>query len=153
MNKKLSVFIVVLIITLVISVTGCTQSSSKKKTSSEKESGTQEKSESTKTEEIKPRGFKSSETANSTMKAQIKNFAFMPSEIKIKKGDTVIWTNEDPEDHNVISVPGSVSGNELNSGTLSQNQTYSHTFNNTGTFEYYCSIHPSSMTKAKVIVE
>ena len=31
----------------------------------------------------------------------------------------------------------------LASGILQEGQTYSHTFNSAGTFNYICSIHPS----------
>jgi plastocyanin len=77
---------------------------------------------------------------------EIKSFAFSPSTLTIHKGDTVTWTNYDSMGHTVTSN----SGNELNSGTLSNTQTYSHTFNTVGTFAYRCTIHPSM--QATIIV-
>ena len=77
----------------------------------------------------------------------IENFAFSPSELRIKKGDSIVWTNQDSVRHTVTSD----SGNELGSGLLSQGQTYSHTFNTRGTFAYHCAPHPNM--KAKIIVE
>ncbi len=77
----------------------------------------------------------------------IKNFAFEPAELKIKKGTTVKWQNFDSAPHDVTST----TGKELGSATLSANDAYEHAFNEPGTFEYYCSIHPRM--KAKVIVE
>jgi amicyanin len=77
----------------------------------------------------------------------IRNFAFSPSQINIKVGDTITWTNSDTAPHTVTSD----SGSELDSPTISVGQTYSHTFANTGTFDYYCTIHPSM--KGKVVVE
>jgi len=74
----------------------------------------------------------------------IKGFAFNPSTITIKKGTTVIWTQQDSTLH-------TVTGTGLKSGNLAKGQTFSHTFNDVGTFDYHCSIHPS-MT-GKVIVE
>ena len=82
-----------------------------------------------------------------TYNIEIKDFAFSPSSLTINKGDTVIWTNKDSVSHPVTSD----SGNELNSGTLSQGQTYSHTFSAAETFFYHCSVHP--MMKAKIIVQ
>jgi amicyanin len=76
----------------------------------------------------------------------ISGFAFSPAELSIKAGDTVTWTNEDSAPHTIISD----SGNEIGSETLSNGQTYSHTFNTAGTFDYHCSIHKSM--KAKIIV-
>ena len=77
----------------------------------------------------------------------ISNFAFTPSELKVKVGDTVTWTNKDSAPHTVTSD----SGSELASQSLSKGQTYSHTFSQAGTYSYHCSIHTGM--KAKVIVE
>ena len=82
-----------------------------------------------------------------TYDVEIKNFAFSQSTLTIKKGDTVKWTNNDGASHTVVSD----SGSEINSGTLAPGQSYSHTFNDAGTFAYHCAIHPSM--KAKIIVE
>jgi plastocyanin len=77
----------------------------------------------------------------------IEGFAFSPSNLTINKGEAVVWTNNDPVAHTVSSD----SGSELASGTISMGQTYSHTFNTVGTFDYHCSIH--TMMKAKIIVQ
>lgn len=82
-----------------------------------------------------------------TYTSDINNFSFNPPELKIKKGDTVIWTNSDSAPHTITSD----AGNELGSSTLSSGQTYKHTFNTAGTFNYHCSIHPSM--KANVVVK
>lgn len=84
---------------------------------------------------------------NDGISIEIKDFLFNPMEIRIKVGDSVTWTNKDSMKHTVTSD----SGNELNSATLSQGDTYSHTFNKVGTFDYHCTIHLSM--KAKIIVE
>jgi plastocyanin len=76
----------------------------------------------------------------------IKGFAFNPSTVNIKVGDSVIWTNEDSAPHTIVSD----SGNEIGSGTLSSGATYSHTFSTAGTYEYHCGIHTSM--KGKIIV-
>ena len=77
----------------------------------------------------------------------IKDFAFSPAEIRIKKGIAIRWKNYDSAPHDVTSTIGK----ELASATLQNNDEYQHAFNEIGTFEYYCSIHPRM--KAKVIVE
>lgn len=77
----------------------------------------------------------------------IRDFSYSPAEITIEKGTTVTWTNQDSALHTVSSDQGW----DLDSGSLSQLQSYSHTFNESGTFEYHCVFH--SMMKAKVIVE
>jgi amicyanin len=77
----------------------------------------------------------------------ISNFAFSDTVLTIKKGDTVTWTNKDSAPHTVTSD----SGRELDSPRMSQSETYSHTFNTAGIFNYHCAVHPD-MT-AKIIVE
>ena len=84
---------------------------------------------------------------SATVTVEIKDFAFNPATITIKKGTTVTWTNQDSAPHTVTSE----SGNELDSPTLSKGQSYSHTFNEVGTFSYYCTIHPR--IKGNVVVE
>lgn len=76
----------------------------------------------------------------------ISNFAFSPSELTIKTGDTVAWTNNDSATHTITSD----SGGEL-SGNVPQGQAYSHTFNSAGTYAYHCSIHTSM--KGTITVE
>jgi len=82
-----------------------------------------------------------------TYQVEIKNFAFSQEELRIKSGDTVVWTNKDSVMHTVTSD----SGSEMDSELLSEEQTYSHTFNTVGIYEYYCRPHP--YMKAKIIVE
>ena len=86
-------------------------------------------------------------SSDAVVMLSIKNFAFEPAELRVKKGQKAIWQNYDSAPHDVTSV----SGTELGSATLSTNDVYEHAFNEIGTFEYYCSIHPRM--RAKVIVE
>jgi plastocyanin len=85
-------------------------------------------------------------TGNSNT-VSIKGFAFNPSTLTVPVGTTVTWTNDDSTSHTVTSD----SGSELSSGSISPGQTYSHTFNTAGTFDYHCRIHTSM--KGNVIVE
>lgn len=64
------------------------------------------------------------------------DFKFMPGIISISKGDTVIWKNTDSAGHDV-----SVSG--ITSPIFGNGQTFSFTFNETGTFDYFCTVHPT----------
>jgi plastocyanin len=63
------------------------------------------------------------------------SFRFSPSSITVGAGDTVAWTNNGNEPHDVT-------GSGLASGILQTGQGYSHTFASSGTFSYICSIHP-----------
>ena len=72
----------------------------------------------------------------------IKNFAFVPQQISIKRGTTVTWINCDDagtDSHTTTSNSGIWS-----SPTLTAGDTYSRTFNDaTGTvFDYHCIPHP-----------
>ena len=77
-------------------------------------------------------------------KVAIKSFAFSPATITIKKGDAVSWTNEDSSAHTATG-PG------FDSGTLGPGKSYSYTFNDAGSKDYICSLHPSM--RAMVVVQ
>ena len=85
-----------------------------------------------------------------TIEIDIKSFSFDPKTIAITKGDTVVWTNMDAAPHTVTSDVGSAK-NELDSPTLAKGDTYSHTFNDLGTYAYHCTIHTAM--KGKIIVD
>ncbi len=61
---------------------------------------------------------------------------FVPATITVKKGATVTWTNQDSASHSVKS-------DGFQSDNLSYNQSYSHTFNTVGSFQYYDGLHSS----------
>lgn len=77
----------------------------------------------------------------------IEGFTFSPKTITIKVGETITWINRDPTSHPIQSD----TGDEISSGNLPKDQTYSHTFNTAGTYAYYCTAHPSM--RGAVIVE
>jgi plastocyanin len=79
-----------------------------------------------------------------TVAGSIVAFAFNPNPININVGDTVRWTNNDPVDHTTTST-----GN-WNSGSLTSGASFSEVFESPGTFNYFCSIHPS-MTATVVV--
>lgn len=83
---------------------------------------------------------------NLSASIDIHDMAFAPTTLTIKKGTTVTWTNGDPFGHDVISDTGS----ELVRYLIHMNETYSHTFNDVGTFNYHCAAHPTM--KGSVIV-
>ena len=72
----------------------------------------------------------------------IKGFAFNPNQPSVTKGATITWTNDDGTAHTVTSgVPGTPSGKFNQS--LEAGKTFSFTFTDTGTYEFFCSIHNS----------
>jgi plastocyanin len=77
--------------------------------------------------------------------ASINNFKFMPNNITVPVGTTVVWENNDDIPHTVVSLDGS-----FRSAALDTEDKFSFTFNKAGTFEYFCSLHP--YMKAEVVV-
>lgn len=82
-----------------------------------------------------------------TNTVEIKGFAFNPSTITVTKGTTVKWTHNDGAPHTVTTTSAPV---DFDSGRMNKGGTFSQIFDTAGTYEYYCSIHPSM--KGKVIV-
>ncbi|MFA5831362.1 MAG: cupredoxin family copper-binding protein [Candidatus Paceibacterota bacterium] len=74
--------------------------------------------------------------AAQTYQISIKNFAFSPASLNVKKGDTVVWTNED-------GAPHQIAGSGFKSEVLQNGATYGFTFTEAGGFSYICSLHPS----------
>lgn len=84
-----------------------------------------------------PSAAASSSASVSIVGSDPDSYGFSPASITIQAGTTVTWNNASsaPEGH-------TVSGSGLESGTLHQGQSYSHSFGSPGTFSYICSIHP-----------
>lgn len=87
------------------------------------------------------------QTAKKTTAISIKDFAFSPTSKTITKGAKVTWTNNDSTAHTVMSDDKNGPKSQL----LNNGGKYSFTFNNKGTFKYYCSVHPSM--KGTIIVK
>jgi len=68
----------------------------------------------------------------------IDGLAFNPDILNVPVGTTVLWYNNDSVDHTVTAQD-----NSFDSGRISPNETFEYTFQQTGTLEYYCMIHPS----------
>ena len=83
-----------------------------------------------------------------TANVAMKNIQFMPSNLTVAKGTTVIWTNNDQVDHTVTANDGS-----FDSGNVSPGHTYKYTFNKAGVVNYYCKIHLSLGMKGTITVK
>lgn len=98
----------------------------------------------------------SSEPAEASSGAQvaIEDFAFAPKRIKVSAGDAVTWTNKDDILHTVTSgrgqkqgVPGVTENKDAKpDGMFDQEvdfeETFEFTFDDAGTYAYFCAIHP-----------
>lgn len=76
------------------------------------------------------------ETHAETYFIDIQDFEFKPSTFTIQKGSTVTWINR-------MSIRHTIIGPGFDSDTLDQGDTFSWTFDDTGTFTYTCYVHPS----------
>ena len=84
---------------------------------------------------------------------------FFPVNVTVYMGinNTVQWTNEDAIQHTVVVCPVgggslcSISVSIAHSLVLSHGDTFQVTLNATGTYHYYCSIHPNTM-RATIVV-
>jgi plastocyanin len=73
----------------------------------------------------------------------IVDFAFEPGTLEIAAGATVVWTNDG-------QAPHTVTGEFADSGILQPGQTFSHTFDDKGTFDYACALHPQMVGQVVV---
>lgn len=73
----------------------------------------------------------------------IDDYAFHPQSLTISRGDTVRWTNND-------SVAYIVKSSAFQSPTLTKGMTFTYTFHERRTYNYYLATHP--YTKSGMIV-
>jgi plastocyanin len=83
---------------------------------------------------------------------EMKDFKFQPTEKTVAKGTKVTWKNRDSTFHTVTSN----GSGPLKSGNVQAGQSFSYTFTEPGTYEYYCEPHSSGTPRmgmtAKIIV-
>lgn len=103
-------------------------------------------------------------TTQSEVTMDIKDFKYERPNIKIKKGTTVTWTNQDTVKHNVMKehddsdaahdapTKDEVKPDVFAGQLLAKGESYSFTFNEIGEVPYHCSPHPS-MNGSVTVVE
>jgi plastocyanin len=70
-------------------------------------------------------------------------FSLSPSDLDISVNDTVTWINNDAMVHTVTTgKPGLGFDGRIDSGVIAQGGSFSHTFDKSGVYEYYCLFHP-----------
>ncbi len=85
-----------------------------------------------------------------TATVTIQDFLFTPQDVTVNVGDTVTWTNNGVFPHTTRSTTG-----VWDSGIatpLTAGQSFNHRFTTTGTFPYFCQIHPS-MTGRVIVLD
>jgi plastocyanin len=83
---------------------------------------------------------------NAAAMVTIDNFTFAPAELTVSVGTTVTWDNHDDIPHTVVEK------NKLfRSKALDTDESYSFTFTQAGTYDYFCGLHPHMV--GKIIVK
>lgn len=77
------------------------------------------------------------EKVANTTQVKIDNFSFSPKSLTVKPGTVVTWTNRDDIPHNVVSTD-----KKFSSPVLDTDQTFSFSFQEPGSYPYFCKIHP-----------
>src|SRR5258708_22669730 len=80
-----------------------------------------------------------------TAEVKIENFSFGRATLTVAPGTTVTWVNHDDIPHTVVSTDS-----VFKSKVLDTDEKFSFTFTKTGTYPYFCSIHPK-MTATVVV--
>jgi amicyanin len=75
-----------------------------------------------------------------TVSVQVVDFAYAPATLTVQVGDTVTWSNQDAVDHTVTTRPDAPAAFD---GPLPPGGSYSFTFAQPGTYDYYCIPHPT----------
>ena len=72
-----------------------------------------------------------------TSSIQIQKFAFVPKEITVATGTTIVWTNHDETPHTIIASDGT-----FVSKAMDTDDRLEYTFATAGDFSYFCTLHP-----------
>ena len=83
-----------------------------------------------------------------TATVTVKNNKFIPETVTIKKGGTITWKNEDTYKHDATPT-GTPAG--FTAVQLDGSASGTATFAATGSFPYYCTIHPSMKASVTVV--
>ncbi len=72
-----------------------------------------------------------------------KNSCYLPTDITINAGDTVEWLNVDTAAHTVTGgSPADGPSGVFDSSLVMGNASFAFTFNDAGSYDYFCMVHP-----------
>jgi len=71
------------------------------------------------------------------VKVDIAKFAYGPKDITVAPGTRIVWTNHDEAPHTVTSKDKSFASKGMDT-----DDTFDHTFDREGDYEYLCTVHP-----------
>lgn len=67
---------------------------------------------------------------------------YVPSVIVIESGEQVTWVNEDSAFHSVTSGFYDMPSGLFDSGYLDPSESFTFIFDYSGTYDYFCTLHP-----------
>ena len=73
--------------------------------------------------------------AGRTHEVAIKALAYLPQTLSVKRGDVVVWTNQDPFPH-TVTAPG-----VFDSGSIAAGKSWRYKVKRAGTHPYVCTLH------------
>jgi plastocyanin len=75
--------------------------------------------------------------AGTTHEVVMQGVQFAPATLKVKRGDTVVWTNRDPFPHTATAAGA------FDSKSIAEGKSWRWRADRAGTFAYVCSFHPT----------
>ena len=78
--------------------------------------------------------------------SSMSNKAYSPNPIQIQRGTTVVWRNGDTTLHTAVSGKGTSDtslGKMFESAPIAPGKTFSYKFDAAGTYDYFCTLHPT----------
>jgi plastocyanin len=90
--------------------------------------------------------------SGSTVEVNVIDNTFDAENIQVAPGTRVVWTNNGRQDHDI--VPSEENGWGVEPADFQPDAVYEHTFEEPGTYRYYCTLHGTAqagMTGAVVV--
>jgi plastocyanin len=78
-----------------------------------------------------------------TADVEVLDNTFNDENIQVAPGTKVVWTNDGRQDHDIIPVDGDVGDWGVEPEDFASGDVYEHTFDEPGTYRYFCSLHGS----------
>lgn len=85
------------------------------------------------------------ETAAGGDEVLVQGFRFQPERLEVAAGATVTWTNEDDIAHTATAGTPDAPSGEFDVGLDGVGATGTHTFDEAGTYAYFCEVHNSML--------
>ena len=82
--------------------------------------------------------------AATTQEVKIAGMQFSPATIKVHRGDTVTWRNDDLVPHTATA------GGKFDSGAIAPGKTFSKKMDQAGAYDYVCTYHPGMKGRIEV---